>query len=808
MAQSDNVVSFNKKPATESLDQQVNAKKIYTRCEELTVNLLGAVMQRMFDSADDTLFKFSEKAQQKTEQASYFDSMRIVRLQRQTITNTFIDQVKANFISAINTKKSSGNDLGKLSLNEMTLVEESDLEESIAVKNMITKIRYQYPEELNALQTRLAHLFPSAGVDDDSNPIGPESICQAFMQAIKTLSIGVNINLIILKLFELDIITGLKPLYDTVNKLLIDANVLPVIRPTFNRSPDQPGYTAASGMPAYPVTGAAAGSMTSSVPGDTHPTTMSADLSISYLHNLMSQYRQTHALPGYGFAAGQAGIPQNTMPLTAEMIARSSNTLTSMLTTLQSSDFLSNAQLGSMPMAIPPGGLREYVISNLQQQGHELQTLNPLDTDIIDIVSMMFEYILDDDRIPDAAKALLSKLQIPLLKAAILDKQLFASKGHPARSLLNEMARATMTITASDVEHADSLLAEIKRIVDTVVTEFNDDLAIFERLLREFQNILELINFQEDEIHQQVAKIIKHKEDSALASKWVDESLKEILSSRQFPAPVEAIITGPWKQVMLTTYLNAGLESDIWKSQVRFIEILDWSIQPKRISMDRAKLASIIYLLVNTLRNGLKNIGTSAEEIVHTLQQLEPYHMASIKGMQHSSQGTRADFSSRPFHDNQENNLSVEEISGAIKQIEHEIAELTAIDEPDEIPAELSDKLIMEDIVLEGYDTHDHDPSKQPQDEYLELARHLEQGKWVEFTGKHNRKVRAKLAFKSELLGEYTFLDWKYKVVADKSLYALAADFRRGTVAVIDDAPLIDRALDAVMNTLSGSGKK
>jgi len=808
MAHSDNIVSFNKKPAAESLSQRVNAKQSFDRVEELTVNLLGAVMQRMFDNADDTLFKFAEKSEQKAEQSNYFDSMRIVRLQRQTITTTFLDAINENFATVVSPKKFTPTDIGKISLAEMTLVEESDLEESIAVKNMITKIRYQYPEELSALQARLAHLLPEAGLEDESNPLGPECICQAFMQAIKMLAIGVKVNLIILKLFEQHIITGLKPLYDTVNKLLIDANVLPVIRPTFNRAPHQamPGYSAASAQAASGLP--PAGHLPSASMGEMPTTSAGAEMSMSYLHKLMTQYRQTHALPGYGFSTGQAGGGYASVPMTPEMIARSSNTLASVLTTLQSSDFLSQAHYGSAPGAIPPGSLRDYVITNLQQQGHEIQTLNPLDTDIIDIVSMLFEYILDDDRIPDAAKALLSKLQIPLLKAAILDKQLFATKGHPARSLLNEMARATMAMTNNDVEHATSLLAEITRIVDTVIADLKDDLSIFERLLREFQNFLELLNFQESDVHQQVAKIIKHKEDSALASKWVDESLKEILATRHLPAPVEAIITGPWKQVMLTTYLNAGLESDIWKSQVRFIEILDWSIQPKRISMDRAKLASIIYLLVNTLRNGLKNIGSTDAEIIQVLTQLEPYHMASIKGLQHSAPGTLANFASRPVSENPDAGLSVEEITGAIKQIEDEIATLTAIDEPDEIPDTLSNKLIMEDIVLEGYNTRDHDPSEQPQDEYLELARHLEQGKWVEFTGKNKQKVRAKLAFKSELLGEYTFLDWKYKVVADKSLYALAADLRRGTAIIIDDVPMIDRALDAVMNTISGAARK
>ena len=115
---------------------------------------------------------------------------------------------------------------------------------------------------------------------------------------------------------------------------------------------------------------------------------------------------------------------------------------------------------------------------------------------------------------------------------------------------------------------------------------------------------------------------------------------------------------------------------------------------------------------------------------------------------------------------------------------------------------ENTDKLLMENIVLSDYENDESDIA-QVDDEYLELARHLEQGKWVEFTNGEGEQVRAKLAWKSDLLGEYTFTDWRFNVVADKSLNGLAAELRRGSATILDDVPILDRALSAVMDTLS-----
>ena len=52
------------------------------------------------------------------------------------------------------------------------------------------------------------------------------------------------------------------------------------------------------------------------------------------------------------------------------------------------------------------------------------------------------------------------------------------------------------------------------------------------------------------------------------------------------------------------------------------------------------------------------------------------------------------------------------------------------------------------------------------------------------------------------MLGEYTFVDRMYKVVADKSTQELAADFRNMRASVVEEVPLLDRALDAVVKGL------
>jgi hypothetical protein len=76
--------------------------------------------------------------------------------------------------------------------------------------------------------------------------------------------------------------------------------------------------------------------------------------------------------------------------------------------------------------------------------------LGPIDVMTLDIVALLFDFILDDQRIPDALKALIGRLQIPVLKVAMLDKDFFSHKTHPARLLLDALAAAAFGWDASE----------------------------------------------------------------------------------------------------------------------------------------------------------------------------------------------------------------------------------------------------------------------------------------------------------------------------------------------------------------------
>ena len=128
----------------------------------------------------------------------------------------------------------------------------------------------------------------------------------------------------------------------------------------------------------------------------------------------------------------------------------------------------------------------EFLLGRASAKSGKARVVGEVDEDVINLVSMLFEFILDDRTLPDSLKALIARLQIPMLKVAVLDKTFFSRGSHPARRLLNEIASAALGWVDQDDAQRDTLYQRIDQVVQRLLNDFADDPAIFAELLAEF----------------------------------------------------------------------------------------------------------------------------------------------------------------------------------------------------------------------------------------------------------------------------------------------------------------------------------
>src|SRR5690606_7452459 len=129
------------------------------------------------------------------------------------------------------------------------------------------------------------------------------------------------------------------------------------------------------------------------------------------------------------------------------------------------------------------------LLQTLMQGELQPARLNQMGEDVINLVSMLFEFILNDNQLPATMKALIPRLQIPMLKAAILDKSYSGKEGHPARRLLNDIATAAVGWDEVSEHEPDALRDTVEAIVAHLLTGFDRNLGGFGELLGDVQGV-------------------------------------------------------------------------------------------------------------------------------------------------------------------------------------------------------------------------------------------------------------------------------------------------------------------------------
>jgi len=742
---------------------------------------LPALLQRMLDNADDILFELADKAQSDQEQNNYFDAMRELRITRHTLETNFRNHLNANFDKFLISSGTGQSAISETELDsdEMSLVDETDLEESLAITGMVAKIKSRYQRELYAIEQRFQNILNNTNLEIDQISVGPKAICLAFDEGLKSLNCEVKVKLIIYKLFDKHVLANLQPLYDEINVLFITAGILPKLKMRIQKKP-----------------------------GDYHQQA-DADEAAWLEDNNMPSPTQASLDNGAGYRESGSSSPLNTLrSLLSNQKLRGSHEAVHLSDPTEVVEILSGLQ--QLNLASSNEALQTE-ISNLRRDGK----ISALDNDIINIVDMMFDFILDDNNLPTIAKALLARLQIPMIKIALVDNEFFGSKQHPAKKLLNQMAKSTLGL-GNDVTAENSIRIEkIESLVNRICTDFINDPDIFKQLLDEFEQFIQVDEEREKQTQEKSQQRIHAREQHALTRAWVTDVLAVSINNRKLPKAVFEVLDGPWKEVMLNTYLNDGENSEHWKENLRFIDVLIWSANPDSSKADRQRLGKIIPQLIQTLRQELDSVYYPPAKVDELLANLEEIHISALRGEKspgHKTVKIKADINL-----NEQDSSRVENIEQELDAMRQSLAETYDVDHlldemlsdinPDKTNSRkqaIASELFSEDveeIVLSSAFVNDK-TFPEIDDAFWAMTQQLQTGQWIVLTDGSGKTQKIKLAWKSDLLGECTFINWRFKVAADFSFNQLAAKFRSGQASLIDNLPIFERAVDAVVNTL------
>lgn len=259
---------------------------------------------------------------------------------------------------------------------------------------------------------------------------------------------------------------------------------------------------------------------------------------------------------------------------------------------------------------------------NQRRQALKQAATTPVERASIEIVALLFQSILTEERIPPSVRVWFARLQMPVLRVAVSEPDFFATLDHPARRLIDRMGACVMGFDATSRVIGDLLEKEIKRVVQVVEAYPDTGRRVFQTVLVEFETFLEHYFKNQNEASRNGVSLAQQVEQrETLAIQYTIE-LRKMLNEMPVQEGVREFLFQVWADVLAMAAIKAGNSSEATKRLKRAAADLIWSASAKVSREERAEVIRRLPPLLKTLREGMDHAGVSAAKQDEHIQQL------------------------------------------------------------------------------------------------------------------------------------------------------------------------------------------
>jgi hypothetical protein len=266
----------------------------------------------------------------------------------------------------------------------------------------------------------------------------------------------------------------------------------------------------------------------------------------------------------------------------------------------------------------------------------------------IEMIAVMFDYVVDDARMPESAKALMWRLQQPSATLAALDPGYLGDDRRSIRRLV-ESVSAIAVAYADEVSPGSELYRRLETVVRAVeVVSYAlqaRSTVLSEQVQREYRRaskgVAALVSriTQERESLDAVPGRRNRRDFSRRPSSEqerdvtarLQQQLNDRLENRIVPASVRDFLLSVWLRHMRTAALRDGEDSPQFRVAVQVVDDLLWSLDDSGPEPSRRQLASRIPPLIRPLTQGVSDIGARPEEFQPFLDEIFLIHLRKMQ---------------------------------------------------------------------------------------------------------------------------------------------------------------------------------
>jgi hypothetical protein len=743
--------------------RRANARTLLTGYRSRILAFAEAALPDAIDRTRKHLFDLADKSDSYTRAAHWMSAYLQLGHQGGALKLAYVQALPAVLETAIDAVLADKAGVAAAKPANLTLVDLKESERAVLLDRAARPFNNEYEDLLAPLTHRISILVGHEEPHLSHNPFRPEIFLRALLRAWELAKLDDDA--------ADDLLLGLDPvgflpldmLYEELNDALIKAGVAPNLEYQIRKSRDaqraerealrqllsgEANKAAAAGAAAASSAAApgAAGPAGTAVPASADPAELPAVKEKAGGVPTGPQLRRAardslEQLILFGQQLNEQAVREDGFPMTQPLANPA------ML------NWLATLQARTLATPLREDGPPQRILQALSMRD-ELRNAPPLDRNTVDALAAVFDFMFEESAIPNRLKHVLSKLQVPVLKAAIINRGFFAEDDHPARQLLDMLAGASVG-WRPEAGTQDPLYVQIDKTVQRVLVEFHDKPELFGALMDDFERFL--FELEREVVHNVApyTSEVATNEKLELALRACDECLHEHLKKRD-PAPLLVpFLLREWRLVMAYAWGSRKTRRDIWDRAVATMDGLIWSTEPKSSLEERRKLIVILPRLVASLNAAMDAIGWKGEARTTFTRRLIETHSECVQAKGHTPADPK-----RLAREKQEARV-------AWQELQTRRAELFLQDE----------------------------------DQYDVQAHQLGSGAWFDFIAQDGVQNRYRLSMVSPMRTRYVFTLNDGKEAFVRNEREVAKSLRDGYLKLLDNQPITGRAIKDILIT-------
>ena len=228
---------------------------------------------------------------------------------------------------------------------------------------------------------------------------------------------------------------------------------------------------------------------------------------------------------------------------------------------------------------------------------------------IIEVVALMFQSILSEERIPPVVRVLFARLQVPVLRVALAEPEFFSTLTHPARQLIDRMGSVVLGFNATTLG-GSALEAEIRRVVQVIEQYPETGRRVFQLVHDEFEKFLARFLTEKQLTARLVSVAQQVEQKETLVIQYTIE-LRNLLKDMQVRDEVREFLFKTWAEVLALSAVRDGAQHADTVAFKRAAADLVWAASAKPHRSERARVIQALPGLLQRLRQGLSLVGVT-----------------------------------------------------------------------------------------------------------------------------------------------------------------------------------------------------